>query len=487
MNIVYPFFVDFARPQRTNELRTMQLDNKTRIARFILMNDGSPLDISEIDSISINAVLPNSQRITDDTATLAVDEDGDQINEIWYEIPVSMTSAIGKTVLTITLYKAADEQMGEEARELHSFEFYVNTRNELNQDDGEEEDDLAGLRDLLERAAEAIAAVEQMTRQTALPNPFPLRVNLENRQYNYNGSSMITIDLGTIISRLQAIEQAFPDGCSRIAQAVTDNGVTTSPTAGVTTIVNNIGQIRSDGNATADKILVNYNAWARKQKLNGSMPNRGGVTPAALAAGGSYTIPAGYHDGTGVVSAQSLASQTDANATAARILKNYTAWVNGTKLTGNMNDYSQGNNIADSHSVATIQKGASDTYTDAKVNFNGYAVAATRINAKPAYDAGYDAGETAGYSAGYAAGVASLNLSRTFKVGGSHDGRYESGDGAVSKVEVNAWITVAATSNGITVTNVSGSADVQAYQWITDDYINGQAISAGISFKYYGT
>lgn len=475
MNIVYPFFVDFARPQRTNELRTMQLDNKTRIARFILMNDGSPLDISEIDSISINAVLPNSQRITDDTATLAVDEDGDPINEIWYEIPVSMTSAIGKTVLTITLYKAADEQTGEEAKELHSFEFYVNTRNELNQDDGEEEDDLAGLRDLLERAAEAIAAVEQMTRQTALPNPFPLRVNLENRQYNYNGSTMVTIDLGTIISRLQAIEQAFPDGCSRIAQAVTNNGVTTSPTAGVTTIVNNIGQIRSDGNATADKILVNYNAWVGKQKINGSMPNRGGVTPAALAAGGSYTIPAGYHDGTGVVSAKSLASQTDASATAARIQKNYTAWVNGVKITGNMNDYSQGNNIADSHSVATIQKGASGTYTDAKVNFNGYAVAATRINAKPAYDAGYDEGYDAGYEAGLIAGAAGVSLSKNFTLSGSCEN--ESG----TKVNANTHVSLTISVNGSNISGRvnSGSISASAAHWIGDSYSQDPVSASG--------
>ena len=65
----------------------------------------------------------------------------------------------------------------------------------------------------------------------------------------------------------------------------------------------------------------------------GKMPNIGAQT-GALNCGESVDISKGYHDGTGKITANSLASQTSATATAARILKGDTAWVNGVKLTG---------------------------------------------------------------------------------------------------------------------------------------------------------
>ena len=66
------------------------------------------------------------------------------------------------------------------------------------------------------------------------------------------------------------------------------------------------------------------------------MTDNGAVNPSALGAGGSYTIPAGYHNGSGKVTAASLAGQTSGNATASQILTSKTAWVNGTKITGNL-------------------------------------------------------------------------------------------------------------------------------------------------------
>ena len=69
--------------------------------------------------------------------------------------------------------------------------------------------------------------------------------------------------------------------------------------------------------------------------LTGTMANNGAVSQA-LNAGGSYTVPVGYHNGSGKVTANSLASQTSATAAAAQILSPYTAWVNGSKLTGSI-------------------------------------------------------------------------------------------------------------------------------------------------------
>lgn len=80
---------------------------------------------------------------------------------------------------------------------------------------------------------------------------------------------------------------------------------------------------------TAGKTFTSANGV----KVTGTMTNQGAKT-ASLNCGGSYTIPAGYHNGSGKVTANSLKSQTSATAAAAQITKGYTAWVNGVKVTG---------------------------------------------------------------------------------------------------------------------------------------------------------
>lgn len=65
----------------------------------------------------------------------------------------------------------------------------------------------------------------------------------------------------------------------------------------------------------------------------GTMKNNGAVT-ASLNCGGKYVIPKGFHNGSGYVQSNSLASQTNANATEIDMLKDKTAWVNGKLVTG---------------------------------------------------------------------------------------------------------------------------------------------------------
>jgi hypothetical protein len=61
----------------------------------------------------------------------------------------------------------------------------------------------------------------------------------------------------------------------------------------------------SDANAVASELLLNKTAYVNGTKLTGSMPNRGAVTGSITTVAGEYTIPQGYHDGSGKVSIDS--------------------------------------------------------------------------------------------------------------------------------------------------------------------------------------
>ena len=113
--------------------------------------------------------------------------------------------------------------------------------------------------------------------------------------------------------------------------------------------------------------------------LTGTMENRGAINQT-LNAGGSYTIPAGYHNGSGKVKVNSLASQTSATATAAQILSGKTAWVNGNKITGSMANKGNLN-----------WSGSNTTYNVPAGYYSG-----GTLDSRPSYNNGYNAGVSAG-------------------------------------------------------------------------------------------
>ena len=77
----------------------------------------------------------------------------------------------------------------------------------------------------------------------------------------------------------------------------------------------------SQANATETQVLSGSTFFSGSDTdiRTGTMTNRGSVT-SSLNCGGSYTIPAGYHNGSGKITANSLASQTSATAAASHIL-----------------------------------------------------------------------------------------------------------------------------------------------------------------------
>ena len=154
--------------------------------------------------------------------------------------------------------------------------------------------------------------------------------------------SVIYSDSTSIEEKIRILEYRLNELKSQLANSInnkTGSSLTSNSTVDEMTVAINsiktLEQATADANATASNILVDKTAYVNGTKITGTMPNKGAVT-ANLNCGGTYTIPAGYHNGSGKVTANSLASQTSANATAGDILKNKTAWVNGSKITGAM-------------------------------------------------------------------------------------------------------------------------------------------------------
>ena len=61
----------------------------------------------------------------------------------------------------------------------------------------------------------------------------------------------------------------------------------------------------TDADATASEILATKTAYVNKNKITGSMPNRGAVAGTISTVAGTYNIQNGYHDGSGTVAIDS--------------------------------------------------------------------------------------------------------------------------------------------------------------------------------------
>lgn len=160
-----------------------------------------------------------------------------------------------------------------------------------------------------------------------------------------NGAVSKTLDVTTIT---YTVPKGYHSGSGKVQIVLESKTVT--PTKSTQKVTPTAGKVLSevtvnpipdeyittdDATATAAKILAGETAYVDGEKVTGTMTDNGAKT-STLNAGGSYTIPAGYHNGSGKITAKDLASQTAGTAAAAEILSGETAWVGGTKVTGTM-------------------------------------------------------------------------------------------------------------------------------------------------------
>ena len=119
------------------------------------------------------------------------------------------------------------------------------------------------------------------------------------------------------------------------------------------------------------------------------MANKGAWTGSISSSGGSCTVPAGYHNGSGKVTGPTLAALVGSNVTAtsnAHILSGYTAYgKNGVKYTGSDKGYNNG-----------YSAGRTQGQNDVKNSPNSYG-----LYSKSQYDSNWSNGYNSGKDAIY--------------------------------------------------------------------------------------
>lgn len=107
----------------------------------------------------------------------------------------------------------------------------------------------------------------------------------------------------------------------------------------------------TDADAVAGNLLLSKTAYVNGSKITGSMPNNGAVDVEISSA--PYVIPAGFHNGEGTVAlAAGVVDTSDADAVAANILLNKTAYVNGNKVIGGMANNGAINEVIDTDTTS---------------------------------------------------------------------------------------------------------------------------------------
>ena len=132
---------------------------------------------------------------------------------------------------------------------------------------------------------------------------------------------------------------------------------------------------QTTGTATANDILIHKTAWVNGALVTGRMYNNGSIS-VNLSSGDTYTVPKGYHNGTGTIKVATLESETDGTALAEDLLVGKTAWVNGAMISGTMPD----------RGGVEVTLNSGETYTVTKGYHNG--TGTVRVNSLSSQTAG---------------------------------------------------------------------------------------------------
>ena len=113
----------------------------------------------------------------------------------------------------------------------------------------------------------------------------------------------------------------------------------------------------SDATAVAAEILTGKTAYKNGGKLTGTMPNRGAVAGSITAKADEYTVPQGYHDGSGKVS---ISAAEQAKLIAANIREGVTILGVEGSMSGSEDTHPQAKNVTPTTSQQVITPDSPD-------------------------------------------------------------------------------------------------------------------------------
>ena len=147
-------------------------------------------------------------------------------------------------------------------------------------------------------------------------------------------NSKIVLSTGEVLIDLTADTITAAD----LASGVTAHGADGAPIAGVNTFDSDT----SADTAAVGEILSGKTAHARGAALVGTMPNNGAVAGKISAAAGVYTVPQGYHDGSGTVdiAAEEQAKIIPANIKAGVVMLGVTGTYGGEAISAQVKSVS---------------------------------------------------------------------------------------------------------------------------------------------------
>lgn len=108
--------------------------------------------------------------------------------------------------------------------------------------------------------------------------------NLYKNKVIYGGDVLIDLTSDTV-------------SADKLAYGITAHDKSGAPITGT----NTYDADTSDATAVASEILNTKTAYVNGNKVTGSMPNNGAVSGTISTKAGQYTVPQGYHDGSGKV------------------------------------------------------------------------------------------------------------------------------------------------------------------------------------------
>ena len=150
----------------------------------------------------------------------------------------------------------------------------------------------------------------------------------------YGGETLIDLTADTVVA-------------DKLLKGIKAHGANGEPITGTCEFDANT----QDATAAADEILSGKTAYNKGSKITGSMKNNGAVAGKISTKTGKYTVPQGYHDGSGTV-------QIDSTEQAKLIPANIREGINVLGVTGTMSGTegakAQSKSVTPSTSAQTI-------------------------------------------------------------------------------------------------------------------------------------